>query len=131
MERGTVGGRTWTFEMSGPRPPLSMNDRSHWAKKSKVTKDLREEAFWRARSAKIPTLTKCRVQITWVVPDSRRRDEDNPVPTAKAVYDGIVDAGVVPDDTPEYMEKPTVKIEKQRGQRKWFVTVYEMLPEGP
>jgi crossover junction endodeoxyribonuclease RusA len=116
--------------MSGPKPPISMNDRMNHFAKAKLIRAVRAETYWKARNEKIPRLAKCRVEITWVVPDSRRRDEDNPMATGKAVFDGIVDAGVVPDDTPEYMEKPTVKIEKRKGQRTWFVTVYEVPPEG-
>jgi crossover junction endodeoxyribonuclease RusA len=116
--------------MSGDRPPLSLNHRLNHYAKARITKDIRTEAGWLARSTKIPALEKCRVEITWVVPDGRRRDEDNPAPSAKAVYDGLVDAGVVKDDTPEYMEKLTVKIEQVAGQRSWFVTVYEVAPGG-
>jgi crossover junction endodeoxyribonuclease RusA len=123
-------GRAWRFLMTGDRPPLSLNDRGHWGARSRLTKSVREEAAWRARLSKIPRLKKCRVEVTWVVSDTRRRDEDNPAPSAKAVYDGLVDAGVVADDTPEYMEKPSVKIVKQTGERKWFVTVVDLSQEG-
>lgn len=36
---------------------------------------------------------------------NRRRDIDNAMGSLKSVYDGIVDAGVVPDDTQEYMRR--------------------------
>jgi crossover junction endodeoxyribonuclease RusA len=46
---------------------------------------------------------------------NRRRDTDNAMGSLKSVYDGIVDSGLVPDDTPEYMERkmPVFKIDKQ------------------
>lgn len=127
-----IDGREWAFQMSGIRPPLSLNDRGNWRPKARKTAEIREEAAWRARSARIPRLAKCRVQIEWVVTDNRRRDEDNPAPSAKAVYDGLVDAGIVPDDTPEFMEKVTVKITKNTlpGSAGWHVRVVELVREA-
>lgn len=130
---GMIDGREWAFQMSGIRPPLSLND-SHGNRyaKARIVKSVREEASWRARSARIPRLAKCRVQIEWVVTNNRRRDEDNPAPSAKAVYDGLVDAGIVPDDTPEFMEKVTVKITKNTlpGSAGWHVRVVELVREA-
>jgi hypothetical protein len=37
------------------------------------------------------------------VPDRRRRDPANLTPVTKAVVDGLVDAGVWPDDTPDWI----------------------------
>ena len=53
----------------------------------------------------------------WIVTDARKRDEDNVVPTLKALCDGLVDAGVVADDTPRYMVKHMPKIVLRRGVR--------------
>lgn len=92
------------------KPPLSLNDRVHWAKKAKLTAEMREVTGWLARAARIPKLEKISVTLIWYVKDERGRDTDNPVLTAKAVYDGLVDAGVVPDDTPKYMRKNEVEI---------------------
>jgi len=42
------------------------------------------------------------VRVTFGVRDpGRRRDPHNYMPTVKAIIDGLVDAGVWPDDTPE------------------------------
>lgn len=123
--------------MSGERPPLSMNGREHWAKKAEITARIREEAGWRARAARVPALARCRVEVIWIAPDDgRRRDEDNPAPAAKAVYDGIVDVGIVADDTPKYMEKPAVRIiteadamEEQQpfSAKQWWVRITEVV----
>ena len=37
--------------------------------------------------------------------DRKRRDEENPMYDFKSYCDGLVDAGVVPDDIPKYMTK--------------------------
>lgn len=97
----------WTVPLPYKRPPLSLNDRMHWAQKAKITKELRLLAKVGARH--IPDLGKCHVELVWYVNDRRRRDSDNPFPTLKALADGLVDAEVVEDDTHDLMSK-TVRI---------------------
>jgi len=93
-------------------PPLTANQRMHWRKKAEITKTVR--AVTALKAARIPALGKCRVTLTWVVTTKRRRDADNIVPTLKAMCDGLVDAGIVADDTPDLMEKvmPVIVYEK-------------------
>jgi crossover junction endodeoxyribonuclease RusA len=86
-----------------PRPPLTANQRLHWRRKAAITRDIREATALLAR--RIPSLTGCDVRLTWYVTDKRRRDADNLVPTLKAMCDGLVDADVAPDDTPDLMTK--------------------------
>lgn len=88
------------------RPPLSLNDRGHWAKKARATRDVRRDVALVLRAARIPAVSRVSVQLVYVPRDNRRRDTDNLVATLKAVADAVVDVGVVPDDTPAYMSKP-------------------------
>lgn len=83
--------------------PLSLNGRMHWRTKAGHTKQWRGYAALRAMHVK--PMRACDVTLTWYVTDHRRRDEDNLYLLIKALCDGIVDAGVVPDDTAEYMNK--------------------------
>ena len=94
-----------TLVFPWPRPLLSANDRLHWAQKARVTRTIRGMTCLLARSARIPTVGHVTVRLVWEVRDNRRRDEDNAYPTFKAMCDGLVDAGVVPDDTPAFMTK--------------------------
>lgn len=48
---------------------------------------------------------KIEVSAEFFFKDRRRRDTDNAIATLKAMYDGIVDAGLVVDDTPEHMRR--------------------------
>lgn len=98
-----------------PRPPLNANQRLHWAAKANLTRKIRETVKEKALGARfwptpIDTIT---VRLVWVVADRRRRDSDNIYPTFKAMCDGLVDAGIVPDDTPQYMDKraPIIRLE--------------------
>ena len=92
-------------------PPLNANQRLHWAEKARRTRDIRLITSLQAH--RLPAARHVRVQLTWVVTDRRRRDSDNIYPTFKAMCDGLVDAGIVPDDTPEFMDKraPVIRYE--------------------
>lgn len=96
-----MNATTVTFDW--PSPPLTANQRLHWAKKAKITAKVRESAAYLLRN--MPPAGRVRVTLTWVVHTKHRRDVDNVVPTLKALCDGIVDAGIVVDDTPEFMDK--------------------------
>ena len=45
------------------------------------------------------------VRVVFSHKTKRIRDEDNAMTSLKAAYDGIVDAGVVPDDDYKHMER--------------------------
>lgn len=118
--------REWVIPLPWPKPPLSMNDRMGVHEKARITRQMRETVGWLLRQQRIPALAKVRVQLYWTVPDERRRDDDNPAPTTKAIYDAFPDLKVVPDDTPQYMEKPTVKIVFSPGERGMHLRVTEI-----
>lgn len=95
-------GHVFRFEWT--KAPLSLNySNMHRMVKARITKEIRAEMALRA--ADLPRMGRCRVVLTWVVNDKRKRDEENPVPVLKALCDGLVDAGVVVDDVPAYMVK--------------------------
>jgi len=130
----TAAPRTWLIDLKYDRPPLSMNDRRYWAQKAAITRDLRERAAWLFRAARIPPLMGLSIQLVWIVPDRRDRDDDNPYATLKVVADalgpsrpGHPGAGVVPKDTPEYMEKLPTRIEYRKGERGLYVEIKEVL----
>ena len=108
-----------------PRPLLSANDRHHWRKKAELTKTIRDVTFFLAKSASIPEAEHVTVRLVWVVKDNRRRDTDNTYPTFKAMCDGLVDAGIVPDDTPQYMTKlaPVIRLEAGKARVELEVTI--------
>lgn len=119
--------KAWRLEL-GTRPPLSMNDRRHWTASSKAVKQLRHLTATRAASLGLPkNLEHISTQLVWLTPDKRRRDEDNITSTAKAAWDGLVDYGIVPDDTPNYMTKlmPRIIPHPTRGQSRCDLWVWE------
>jgi hypothetical protein len=89
--------------------------------KARSTKELRERVAVLCRVAKIPKIQRVSVQVVWVVPTRHKRDADGPDPMTKVIYDAIgsdrgVSARLVPDDTPEFMDKPRLVIEHQPGE---------------
>jgi Holliday junction resolvase RusA-like endonuclease len=96
-----------TVVFAQPARRLSMNDRGHWRTRHRLTRAWRHAAFYAAcdQLGVSPSARRqppCFVLVTFPVPDpGRRRDADNPAPTCKAIVDGMVDAGVWVDDTPD------------------------------
>lgn len=107
----TDPGRVYVLTSPWDRPPLTANQRFHWRKKAKLTAEVRDWAHTAAVEARIPTLGRCRVEMVWQVTTRHRRDAENPVPTLKAVCDGLVDAQLVVDDVPALMEKAMPRVE--------------------
>ncbi len=126
---GDVAGEAWLLTLNDKRPPLSKNYRLHWREAATRARIIRRAASFLARSSRIPKLERCSVQFIWVVarPD-RKRDADNIVDTLKPFCDGLVDAGVVPDDTPDFMAKPEPIIEVRRGATPHLEFIVTRLP---
>jgi crossover junction endodeoxyribonuclease RusA len=102
-----------TYRLDWKSPPLTENQRwGHWSEKGRVVKDVRLTG--KLLVARMPPTQKVEVTLVWFVNTRARRDEDNVVPTLKALCDGIVDAGIVEDDTPAFMAKnmPVIIYEK-------------------
>lgn len=96
----------WTIVLPWETPPLTLNQRfAHPAQQWALVKKVRSTAALLARSQRIPPLGRCRVTLTWYVRTKHRRDADNVTATLKALCDGLVDAGIVTDDTPDLMDK--------------------------
>jgi len=118
-----------TLHFDWTRPPLSMNDNFDRYKKRKLIKEIR--AAGALAAARLPALGRCRLTLTWFVVDRRRRDAINTCATFKPLADGIVDAGVVVDDAPAYMDTPMptiVWLDKKLGHVAHFELNIARLP---
>jgi hypothetical protein len=107
---------TTTIRFRPPSRLLSMNDRHHWRVRAILARDWRLAAQVAARNARNsgqfigqvgyifhPPLPPSVISIVLPVRDSRRRDPHNYFATVKPCVDGLVDAGLWPDDTPEWV----------------------------
>ena len=94
------------IELSFGRPPLNLNQRMHWAQKAQITRDIRTEVALKARPLKKQFAPgPIQVSLHYRPRDNRRRDPSNFIATQKPILDGLVDAGIVPDDTPDYIDE--------------------------
>ena len=110
-----AGSRTYTIALPPGLKLLSLNGREHWTERGRRTKALKNAAWAVARQAKIPRLERVSVAVEYQPPDRRRRDAENTcAASGKAAIDGIVAAGVLPDDEcPRYVESITCVIGEQ------------------
>lgn len=84
--------------------PGSHGSRMAQARATRKYRTLSRETVEEIKLESIPW-EKCTVRAFFLHSTKRRRDPDNATGSLKAAYDGIVDAGVVPDDDWEHMER--------------------------
>jgi crossover junction endodeoxyribonuclease RusA len=92
------------------KPPLSLNQRLHWAVKAKLVKEVRTATAQLAKQAQIPPLEAVEITLIYTPKTARKRDTDNLFATLKPAVDGLVDAGVIADDNTEIVTKLSVLI---------------------
>lgn len=86
------------------KPPLSLNDRLHFHVEAKKKREVRELGAEVGQLFGGPA-NRVSVRMLWHVSTRHRRDDENPVATLKPFCDGLVDGGLVRDDTNEFMVK--------------------------
>jgi len=106
----------FTFEQ--PSTPLSLNKSNsmHWAERRRYLSDWRlacRMAFQKkALELQEFAIEPVVLSFTFTFPRNGRRDPHNYVATAKSLCDELVIAGLVPDDTAEWVSvvEPTLRI---------------------
>ena len=115
----------WQIELPFSRP-LSLNQRMHHMVKAKKTAEIRKAARELIALAEVPVMTRVRTWIAYSPRDAGRRDPINLIPTLKACEDAMVDCGIVPDDTPQYVDTQMPKIlPKNPDRRGWLWLMIE------
>lgn len=77
--------------------------------RSALTRKWREAFAQLCQVERLPPLEWFTVEAIPVCQDRRRPDVGNIMPAVKAAIDGIVDAGVVPNDTDDYLHALTFR----------------------
>lgn len=94
----------WTLSYR-TRPWTTNADRNmNPYKRGATIKEWRSAFCELALEQKIPLQQKIAIVVTPVIPDNRVQDTAACNPAAKAAIDGLIDAGVIPDDTKEFLE---------------------------
>ena len=102
--------RTWTLTIDQCGRPLTQNQahRMHYRGVARVRRRWHDTAAWLARQQRIPALPAVTVTAYGCYGTARSLpDPDALAPTLKAVIDGIVAAGVIPDDTSAHVRGVT------------------------
>lgn len=95
---------SWELLLPYPSPPLSLNKRMHWRVENSWKKQLHNDVLVLCLLNHLPKdQARARVTLVWHPHDKRRRDTDNPVPTLKALIDGLVKYRLVTDDSSEFV----------------------------
>lgn len=98
---------SWLLEHQARPLTLNAERAAHWRQHRATTAEWREAFAWLARAKHVPRLDRIQVTVTPVLADRRSQDVGACFPSVKAAIDGLVDAGVIPDDTPAHMARLT------------------------
>lgn len=104
-----------------PWPPreLSPNARVHWRTLAKAKREYKEACGWAILHVSLAQLRPpVTAQVTFVVPDKRRRDTDNFLAMLKPLFDALVEF-VLEDDSHDKLKILTPKWEL--GEKKVIV----------
>lgn len=107
----------WEYVFDLPHAALlTSNQRPHWRVRKDRTAALRARGAVAGRSW--PRTSLPRAHVTAVVawpPLTRRRDAANLWPTVKPLIDGLVDAGVLPDDDDTHLSGPDWRVSREHA----------------
>jgi len=110
---------------------LTSNQRRHYQDTARATKVLRLTGKLNAESQGLKPMTRVHLHVFVGWPDRRRRDVPNLWPTIKALVDGIVDAGILPDDNDDVVTALTFRRSGELHAAKDTVALSIVLEEAP
>lgn len=109
-----------TFQVPLPPRELSPNTYKHWRTVSQAKKAYRLECDCLSRGVLGGAIRKhVRLSLTFCIkggrPAYQPRDAANALSAFKAGIDGLVDAGMCPDDSQKHLELGAILIDSKRG----------------
>jgi hypothetical protein len=113
--KSSVPEEVWTLEYKAKVWTANSAARMHMGERIKLTKQWRTDFFLLAKHEKIPRLAQARIIVTPFQRMGRLQDVAACAPASKAAIDGLVDAGVLHDDSSEYLTSIEFKT-PQRGE---------------
>lgn len=100
--------------------------------RAKIVKEWRQAGKDCAEKLKIPSLDRVDIEVIIVLPDRRIQDVANGYPAVKGMLDGIVDAGVLVDDKPPYVNSMKFWMPRyEKGIAAVCMWIAPASPEGP
>lgn len=104
---GKSSSNLWTVKHDELPFTVNAARNFHHHKLAKEVRKWREIGFWRAKEAGIPKMESVELHCMSLLKRANR-DYGAEVLAAKALIDGIVDAGVIPDDKPPHVVSLTL-----------------------
>lgn len=95
------GPRSWTLEWEQRPVPMNKYRTLHYRARAAYDREWRTIFARLAQAQRIPHLAAVNVTVVQTCAHHSLPDVGAAYPTAKAAIDGLVDAGVLTDDTPE------------------------------
>ena len=88
-----------TFRVFDFPPTLNELNNLHYRVRAKKKEEWSKIVYKAVKEFDIKVVIKVVVTFEFYFPDKRRRDPDNYAFSAKFILDGLVDAGILPDDS--------------------------------
>lgn len=125
----TINGVKIQVRVQQHELPPNQNERLHYRVKAKIIADWRQAACAAAIEHQLPHLQ--RVKISAIVHRKvvGKADASGDLERIKSLVDGMVDAGVVPDDRRAFCEYGTIEEQKQDARGLGITLIIEPLPE--
>lgn len=98
-----------TIRIEGIPPNLNITRNLHHFKSNKEKKEWENIVAYCVRSQSIYPVRRIRQTYEFYFKDKRRHDPDNYSACAKWINDGLVSAGIIPDDNFDHIETLTVR----------------------
>ncbi|WP_370325275.1 hypothetical protein [Euzebya sp.] len=107
---------------------LNLNARKHWSDRAPAVALVRTMVKAEALQLRIGRHDHITAVLTFHPPTSTRRDRINCALVHKAAIDGLVDAHVIPDDTPDHLTDLMPRIGAKRKPAEWILTIHAGYP---
>ena len=128
MTETTTSARTWTLEFPAGMAILTANHRMHRYAAARRIRELNDAAIKLARVKKLPPIGRADIVVEYLPPPRLRKDRhplasdriedsENLQPTAKALVDGLVRAGVFRNDSRRYVRRVPCEVLEQTHPR--------------
>jgi hypothetical protein len=99
----------WMVTIPAPAPWLSANQRRDLRRQTPDRRAWRDAGLVHARRVHLPKLQRAHLLAELCFQNRGRRDVHNFYVTVKALVDGLVDYGLLPDDSDDYLVGPDLR----------------------
>lgn len=113
---------SWTLTIPAPAIWLNANQRTDLRRQTPDRRAWRDAGRVYAMQAKLPKLLRAHILAELRFADARHRDVHNLYPTIKALVDGLIDYGLLPDDSHQYLVGPDLRYGERIAKRQGGVS---------